>query len=198
MKEVIERDFCGFAFMSSTLLHLYTHQKLSPSLLSWVHSCLMYILVHLGRLGELMPRERPKRKAFCKWKFVTIRGVVRREVHYLKRVKWILMGGQLSKRVLTDLFNCCPHFTALISPNSKHTNAPPQVKEVPPPLLCPHVWVDELMVRVLWSFCLTEYKCCFRTGSFSLKHTTPLGCINLSRTSLSFYWTRDIQCTFQS
>lgn len=41
-----------------------------------------------------MPRERPKRKAFCKWKFVTIRGVlrrrggvVRREVHYLKRVK---------------------------------------------------------------------------------------------------------------
>lgn len=86
--------------MSSTLLHLYTHQKLSPSLLSWVHSCLMYILVHLGRLGELMPRERPKRKAFCKWKFVTIRGVlrrrggvVRREVHYLKRVKWILMGG---------------------------------------------------------------------------------------------------------
>lgn len=78
MKEVIERDFCGFAFMSSTLLHLYTHQKLSPSLLSWVHSCLMYILVHLGRLGELMPRERPKRKAFCKWKFVTIRGVLRR------------------------------------------------------------------------------------------------------------------------
>lgn len=81
LKEVIERHFCGFAFMSSTPLHLYTHRKLFPSLLSWVHSCLMYILVHLGRVGELMPRERPKRKAFCKWKFVTIRGVLcRREV----------------------------------------------------------------------------------------------------------------------
>lgn len=192
--------------MSSTPLHLYTHQKLFPSLLSWVHSCLMYILVHLGRLGELMPRERLKRKAFSKWKFVTIRGVLRRRGVWWEGKSFIWRGwsefwwrgGPALKRVLTDLFNCCPHFTALISPNSKHTNAPPQVKEVPPSLLCPHVWVDELMVRVLWSFCLTEYKWCFRTGSFSLKHTTPLGCINLSRTSLSFYWTRVIQCTFQS
>lgn len=151
MKEVIERDFCGFAFMSSTLLHLYTHQKLSPSLLSWVHSCLMYILVHLGRLGELMPRERPKRKAFCKWKFVTIRGVLRRRGGGGEKGSPLFEegevnsdgGGQLSKRVLTDLFNCCLHFTALISPNSKHTNAPPQVKEVPPSPCCAHTY--ELM-----------------------------------------------------
>lgn len=111
----------------------------------------MYILVHLGRLGELMPRERPKRKAFCKWKFVTIRGVLRRRGGGGEKGSPLFEegevnsdgGGQLSKRVLTDLFNCCLHFTALISPNSKHTNAPPQVKEVPPSPCCAHTY--ELM-----------------------------------------------------